>query len=116
MRLNSEQVGEEATKLIDMAHHRKDIDTELNGLDLRDQFRVTKAMLHMNDNYEAEHPDLPKIKIDTFEDGQLKDLSVAGRLWGQNSCYHREKDPGVPNPIKTGINGILNGVKEILDP
>ena len=116
MSLSNDQVGREATKFLDEAHHRHDIDTEFNGLGLRDQWRVTKAMQHMNAAYEADHPVLPKVQIGTFNDGQLKDLEVSGRLWGWNSCYHRDKDPGVPQPVKNGFKQILNGLKEVFDP
>jgi len=116
MSLSNDQVGREASKFLDEAHHRQDIDTEFNGLGLRDQWRVTKAMQHMNSDYEADHPDLPKVQIGTFNDGQLKDLEVSGRLWGWNSCYHRDKDPGVPQPVKNGFKQIINGLKEVFDP
>ncbi len=116
MSLSPDQVGQEATAFLDQTHHRQDIDVDFNKLDLRDQFRVTKAMKHMNAQYETEHPDLPKISIGTFDDGQLKEVDVKGRLWGWNSCYSRDKDPGVPNPVNNGFKSIINGFKEILDP
>jgi len=116
MSFSSDQIGQEATKFLDQAHHRQDIDTEFNKIDLRDQFRITRAMKHMNEDFETAHPDLPKVTIQTFADGQLKEVDVAGRLWGTNSCYTRDKDPGVPDPVHQGFKSIINGIKEVLDP
>ena len=116
MSLSSDQIGQEAHKYLDQAHHRQDIDGDFNKIDLRDQFRITRAMEHLNEQFETDHPDLPKLSIQTFEDGQLKELDVKGRLWGWNSCYTREKDPGVPNPASQGIRSILDIIKELRDP
>jgi hypothetical protein len=116
MSLSSDQVGQDATSFVDRAHHRQDIDVDFNKLDLRDQFRVTRAIKHMNEQFETDHPDLPKVTIETFNDGQLKELDVKGRLWGWNSCYSRDKDPGVPNPVNQGFKSIINGIKEAFDP
>ena len=116
MTLSSDQIGQQATKFLDDAHHRKDIDVEFNHMDLRDQFRTTRAMTHMNDQFEKDHPDLPKVSIQTFPDGQLKELDVQGRLWGANSCYTRDKDPGVPDPMPQGVRSILDIIRELRNP
>jgi len=115
MSLSSDQISHQATKILDEVHNRQDVDADFNKMDLRDQYRVTLAMKHMNAQYEADHPDLPRVHIDTFQDGQLKELDVKGRLWGWNSCYSRDTDPGLPGCADGGFKAIVNCFKEIGD-
>jgi len=118
MSSRADRIENEAHHFLEEARHRNDFNKEFDAMPLQEQLSVTRAMRRQESNDEKAHPDLPKVAIECFPSGYLKEVD-APRAWydprsGAKVVYKQDHDPAPPSNLPGALKSILHGVGEAL--
>lgn len=118
MSSSSARIESEAHHFLDEARNRNEFKKEFDSLPLREQLAVTRAMKRQEQSDEKQHPELPKVTIETFQSGYLREVDVQ-RSWidprkSLKEVYKQDHDPAPKSEIPAPVKSILHGLGEVV--